>query len=188
MRDCLARVRRHDEEAASDLMHHLYPLVIKIVRSHLPRRMDEQDMAQIVFVKIFTHLDQFSGNVPLEHWVSRIAVNSCLNQLRSEKNKPELRWADLTEEQAAVLDAILSNTQTPAPGVDLGARELVHKMLSSLSPTDRLILNLLDMEQRSIEEIRRMTGWNASLIKVRAFRARHKLRKQFGRLAREDYL
>jgi RNA polymerase sigma-70 factor, ECF subfamily len=186
MADCLARVRNHDEDAASALMQHLYPLVLKIVRSHLPRRMNEQDMAQIVFLKIFTHLDQYSGNVPLEHWVSRIAVNSCLNQLRAEKNKPELRWADLSEEEAAVLESVLTTSQAPGPSETLASRDLAEKMLSTLSPSDRLVLSLLDLEQRSIQEIREITGWNASLIKVRAFRARHKLRKQFARLSREE--
>ena len=62
------------------------------------------------------------------------------------------------------------------------ARELAHKMLETLSPKDRLILTMLDLEERSVEEVRQRTGWNASLIKVRAFRARTKLRKQFARL------
>src|SRR5215470_15584916 len=73
---CLARVRRGDDEAARLLTQHLYPLVIKLVRSHLPRRTSEEDLAQTVFMKMFANLSQYSGTVPLEHWVSRIAVNT----------------------------------------------------------------------------------------------------------------
>ncbi len=43
--DCLARTRSGDEEAARALVQHLYPLVMKIVRSHLPKRMEEEDLA-----------------------------------------------------------------------------------------------------------------------------------------------
>jgi len=103
---CLERVRQSDEEAARALVRELYPLVMKIVRSHLARRTDEEGPAQMVFAKIFAHLEQYSGTVPLEHWVSRVAVNTCLNQLRSEKCRPELRWADLNQDEAETLEKV----------------------------------------------------------------------------------
>src|SRR6266446_5818609 len=108
---CLAGVRQRDEDAARLLFHHLYPLVIKLVRSHLPRRTSEEDLAQTVFMKVFANLQQYSGTVPLEHWVSRIAVNTCLNQLRAEKIRPELRWADLSEAEADVLQSMAAATE-----------------------------------------------------------------------------
>jgi RNA polymerase sigma-70 factor (ECF subfamily) len=186
MAACLERVRQSDEEAARALVRELYPLVMKIVRSHLPRRTDEEDLAQMVFAKIFAHLGQYSGAVPFEHWVSRVAVNTCLNQLRAEKCRPELRWADLNPEEAETLEKVAARAKGPDPAEHLAARELAHKMLETLSPKDRLILTMLDLEERSVEEIRELTGWNASLIKVRAFRARMKLRKQFARMLKEE--
>ena len=185
MAACLERVRQRDEDAARMLVQELYPLVMKIVRSHLPRRTDEQDLSQTVFAKVFTHLDQYSGAVPFEHWVSRIAVNSCLNALRFEKCRPELRHADLGEDEVEVLEKVLSKDDATAHTDRMAARELTDKMLATLAPKDRLIITMLDLEERSVEDIRRRTGWNASLIKVRAFRARAKLRKQFGKLMRE---
>ena len=53
--------------------------------SHRSRRTPEEDVCQMIFIKVFQKLSQFSGNVPLEHWVSRVAVNTCLNQIESEK-------------------------------------------------------------------------------------------------------
>ena len=185
MSACLERVRQGDEDAARALVRELYPLVMKIARSHLPRRTDEEDLAQMVFGKIFAHLDQYSGRVPFEHWVSRVAVNTCLNALRAEKCRPELRWADLDEAQAEVMERVATTAREPDPSERMAARELAHKMLETLVPKDRLILTLLDLEERSVEEIRQRTGWNASLIKVRAFRARMKLRKQFARMMEE---
>src|SRR6516225_5331783 len=94
---------RHDDEAARELVRRLYPLVAKMVRSHRPRRTPEEDLCQMIFIKIFQKLSQFSGKVPLEHWVSRIAVNTCLSQINGEKVRPELRHADLSEEEEAVI-------------------------------------------------------------------------------------
>ncbi|HSH96195.1 MAG TPA: RNA polymerase sigma factor [Roseimicrobium sp.] len=179
---CLERVRKGDQDAARDLVENLYPLVLKIVRAHLPRRVAEEDLAQDVFMKMFTHLDQFRGAVPFAHWVSRIAVTTCLDQLRAQKRRPELRWADLSENEAEMLDVVLHNENVPHPSEGALAKELANRLLEMLSPEDRIVITLLDMEQRSVAEIQELTGWNASVIKVRAFRARRKLRKHLENL------
>src|SRR5438874_6671832 len=147
MAGCLARVRQRDEDAARLLLNQLYPLVIKLVRAHLPRRTSEEDLAQVIFMKVFAKIEQFSGTVPFEHWVSRIAVNTCLNQLQSEKIRPELRWADLSEQEERVLEALPSTAcdfQDPADHV--ASKDLVNKLLAKLSPEDRLVINLIHLE------------------------------------------
>ncbi len=115
---------QHDDEAARALVRKLYPLVVKIVRSHRPRRTAEEDLCQMIFIKVFQRLSQFSGNVPLEHWVSRIAVNTCLNQIESEKVRPELRHADLTVEEQAVIENLATSTEL-APDRRFASRQLV---------------------------------------------------------------
>src|SRR5688572_27759867 len=117
---------------------------MKIVRGHLPRRMDAEDLAQLVFVKVFQKIEQYHGDAPFEHWVSRIAVNTCLNELRSEKARPELRWADLSQEQAEALDRVLDQKVEKSVDEQSAIRELAGKLLESLAPRDRLILTCLD--------------------------------------------
>lgn len=184
----LERVRQRDDEAARALVEHLYPLVIKIVRSHLPWRMSEEDLAQDIFLKIFANLEQFRGEVPFSHWVSRVAVTTCLDKLRAQKRRPELRWADLGEAEAETLEAVTAAPDDGHPLDGLAARELAEKLLQCLGPEDRLVLTLLDMEQKTVTEIREITGWNESAIKVRAFRARRKLRKHFATLEKTGNL
>jgi RNA polymerase sigma factor (sigma-70 family) len=183
---CLQRVRQKDQAAARELVEHLYPLVIRIVRSHLPRRVAEEDLAQEVFLKMFTRLDQYQGAVPFPHWVSRIAVTTCIDHLRAQKRRPEFRWADLSQGEADVLDAVMTNEDDVAANDAIAAHELVHKLLAELKPDDQMVLRLLDLEQKSIAEIAQITGWNQSLIKVRAFRARRKLQKLFQELQRKE--
>jgi RNA polymerase sigma-70 factor (ECF subfamily) len=178
-------VRQGDEEAARTLMNQLYPLVIKLVRAHLPRRTSEEDLVQTVFMKVFSRLEQFSGAVPLEHWVSRIAVNSCLTQLQHERVRPELRWADLSEEEEHVAQALAATTADLPASHLVASRELVDKLLARLNPEDRLVVTLLHLEGRSVEEVRQATGWSLPLVKVRAFRARQKLKKQLRTLLQE---
>jgi RNA polymerase sigma-70 factor (ECF subfamily) len=183
---CLQRVRQRDQSAARELVDQLYPLVIRIVRAHLPRQVAEEDLSQEIFMKMFARLEQYQGVVPFPHWVSRIAVTTCIDHLRAQKRRPEFRWADLSEDEAKVLDAVLTNESDQAPDDALAARELVNKLLGQLNPADRLVLQLLDLEQKTVAEIGALTGWNRSLIKVRAFRARRKLQKLFQELQSKE--
>ncbi len=173
---------RHDDEAARRLVRRLYPLVAKMVRSHRPRRTSEEDLCQMIFIKVFQKLSQFSGKVPLEHWVSRIAVNTCLSQIESEKVRPELRHADLSEEEQAVVENLSASSDELAPDRQLASHQLVEHLLEFLKPVERLVIDLLYLQGRSVEEIHQITGLGAAAIKVRAFRARQKMKTQLAKI------
>ncbi|MDR2675295.1 MAG: sigma-70 family RNA polymerase sigma factor [Opitutaceae bacterium] len=183
----LERVRAGDQQAARELVEQLYPVVIRIVRSHLPRRVQEEDLAQEVFMKMFSRIGQYKGTMPLPHWVSRIAVTTCIDHLRAQKRRPEFRWADLSEGEADMLDRVLVSDQAADAGDALAAGELVRKLLDQLNPADRMVIQLLDLAQKSIAEISEITGWGKTLIKVRAFRARRKLHKLFLELKQKEH-
>ena len=186
-RELVAAVLRQDESAARELVRSLYPLVAKLVRAHRPVRSAEEDLCQMIFIKILQKLSQFSGKVPLEHWVSRIAINTCLNQIQAEKARPELREADLSEEQAVVLQNLATTADELAPGQSFASRQLVEHLMNALKPAERLVIDLLYLQQQSVEEIRRVTGWSGALVKVRAFRARQKMKQLLSNMrAREN--
>src|SRR5476651_1221511 len=128
---CLDRVRKRDQTAARELVEHLHPLVIRIVRSHLPRRVSEEDLSQEIFMKMFTRIGQYQGAVPFPHWVSRIAVTTCIDHLRAQKRRPEFRWADLSEGEAEVLDTITADRKS-TPDDAVASRELVGRLLDEL--------------------------------------------------------
>jgi RNA polymerase sigma-70 factor, ECF subfamily len=176
-RELVDAVLRNDENAARELVRTLYPLVVKLVRAHRPVRSAEEDLCQMILIKVLQKLSQFSGKVPLEHWVSRIAVNTCINQIQAEKARPELREADLSEEQAAVIRNLAATTDDLAPDQSFASRQLVEHLMKVLKPAERLVIDLLYLQQRSVAEIRRVTGWSGALVKVRAFRARQKMKQ-----------
>jgi RNA polymerase sigma-70 factor (ECF subfamily) len=182
----LARVQDGDEAAALALVERLYPTVVKCVRAHRPKRTSEEDLVQVVFTKIFRKLGQYSARAPLEHWVSRIAINTCIKQTKHESIRPELRWADLSVEQERVLDQ-LAVTDENLPGEQrYAARELLEVLLGRLKPVDRLVITLLHLEERSVQEVSELTGWTASRVKVTAFRARHKMHKLWKALSASE--
>src|SRR5476651_2094038 len=96
--------RRGDEAAGEELIRGLYPVIFKIVRLHLPRRDDENDLVQEILMKVFSRLHQYKGTAPLTHWVSRLALTTCLDRLRAQKIRPEIRRADLTPDESEIFD------------------------------------------------------------------------------------
>jgi len=179
------RVRSGDEDAARLLVRHLYPQVLRLVRAHLPRRTTEEDLAQTIFMKVFAKLDQYAGQVPLEHWVSRIAINTCLNEIAAEKVRPELRLADLSKEQQTLVEQVQLGSEDLGPADSVAARELVERLLEILPARDRLLVTLLHLEGHTPREVKLITGWNGMVVRGRAFQARRRLRKHFELLMKE---
>lgn len=172
---CIARVLAGDPEAARTLVRACHPLVRRLIHAHRPRSVSVDDLAQDVFAKMFAHLDKYAPQkgLPFEHWLARITVNTCRDALRGEARRASS--IPITPAAAQWLDALVAD---PAPAAHdaLAARELVDALLAELPPDDRLVLTLLDLEERSVVEIAARTGWSRAAVKVRAFRARVRLR------------
>jgi RNA polymerase sigma-70 factor (ECF subfamily) len=101
--------------------------------------------------------------------------------LRSEKRRPEWRLADFDPETSAAIEQLArTETDLASPDDERMAKEILNRMLVQLSPEDRLLVTLLHLEERSVAEIHERTGWSRAAIKVRAFRARAKMKKMLG--------
>jgi RNA polymerase sigma-70 factor (ECF subfamily) len=177
----LQRVRDGDEDAARATVERLHGHVRKIVLAHLPRREDPEDLMQEAFLKVFDRLEQYRGEVPFENWVARITVHTCLDRLRRQRVRPEWRWADLSEEQQALIESVAANADSGAAAPEC-ARELLDALLGGLKPEEQLVVRWLDLEQKTTAEVCALTGWNSGALRIRAFRARRKLRHLYRRL------
>jgi len=189
VQDCLSRVRSGDLAAANSLILHLAPLVQRLVRNHLPRRESEEDLMQDVFLKLLQKLDSYQerAGIPFEHWVSRLTVRTCLDALRAEKARPEWRFTDLNAGEAAWLDFLMKGQSAVPTSHSMDAKAVVMRLLAQLSAPDRLVLTLLDLEERSTQEIAQITGWTRPMVKMRAMRARHKLRQIARERMKEEF-
>jgi RNA polymerase sigma-70 factor (ECF subfamily) len=134
-------------------------------------------------LKLFSRLDRYEprDGIPFEHWLSRLAVRTCLDALRTERRRPQPADPPLSQAAGEWLETLRQDDASPPIDDVLAARELVDALLARLSPKDRLVLTLLDMEERSVAEVSAITGWSRTLVKVRAFRARQRLRAVVGR-------
>jgi len=178
----LAQVRAGTESAWQDLVKQLSPQVFGIIRNQIRATSDHDDIAQEAFTKIFLKLDQFAGKQPFRHWVSRLTINTCYDWLRKRKARPLVSYTDLDEKEAEILEKTLAGDQLEQKESIASMRALLDRLISSLKPREQIVIRLLDLEEKSVQDVGELTGWGASKIKVTAMRARKKLRNLLHKL------
>ena len=177
---------RNDEKAARAIIDALYPQVIRIVQNHLPRGTEPAELAQQVFVQFFRTLDRYDSRRPLANWVSTLALNVCLNALRTSRRRPEVRWTDLTDEERRAAEAILGRPDVECAAAPVAeTRQLLATLLGTLAPEDRMVVTLLHLEEKSVEEIALLLGTSRVVVRMRAYRARQRLRRKVRQLRLE---
>ncbi|MBN1381649.1 MAG: RNA polymerase sigma factor [Deltaproteobacteria bacterium] len=160
-----------DEEAFIRLIGRYKRRVLNLVARFTLIRDEVDDICQEVFIKVYHRLRTYRNDAPFEHWLSRIAVNTCYDALRKKK---------LTRTYLSSLQALPFEIADPASEDGQSAKEayeLIYRGLAQLKAADRLVITLFELEEKSIREIAQLTGWGESKVKVRAFRARKALKK-----------
>ena len=166
-----------DEAAFEELFHRHRRRVALIAARFFRRREQVEEVVQESFTKAFFALGDFGGgrDASFAAWLARIAFNVSYDELRRQKRRPEGALEELTEEESAHLAERLRGGPD-AEGAAV-SRDLATKLLARLSPEDRLVLVMLDVEGLSVAEIAGLLGWTGSKVKVRAHRARAHLRR-----------
>jgi RNA polymerase sigma-70 factor (ECF subfamily) len=160
--DLIAASLAGEPDAFSKLVRTHQRRVFKLVGRFYSRPEDIEELAQETFLMAWRKLSTYKSRAPFEHWLTRVCLNCCYQRLRKQQPR----------------------TQLLEPALDVAAREQspdtvieVQRLLKSLAPRDRFILLLLDGEGWSVAEIASRLGWTAVNVKVRAHRARKKLRR-----------
>lgn len=185
--ELIAAVLKGDTASFEPLVQKYSPRVFAAARRYARRDSEVEDIVQEVWLKSFQKLGSFRGDAPFEHWLMRLTVRTCYDFLRGHQRNRETAFAELTEPEEDWLDRVVTNPEEAQESAD-AARQLVHRVLEQLSPPARLVITLLEIEERSVKEIALLTGWSVALVKVRAFRARAEMKKCLARLARDKYM
>jgi RNA polymerase sigma-70 factor (ECF subfamily) len=182
--DLARQAQDGDESAFAEIVRRYSPRVFSVASRFFRQRSLVEEAAQEVFLKAFTQLGSFEGRGSLEGWLTRIATNTCLNMVRGAKRRPEFSVSDLTEDEHSWLEQQSAGDGNEQPSVEdaLVATDLADRLLAVLPPEDQQALLMIDGEDASIKEVAEATGWSESKVKVRAFRARRKLREAMEKL------
>jgi RNA polymerase sigma-70 factor, ECF subfamily len=185
--ELIAAVLKGDSASFEPLVRKYSPRVFATARRYARRESEVDDIAQEVWVKAFEKLKSFRSEAPFEHWLMRMTVRTCYDFLRGHQRNRESSFSDLSESETGWLERFVTAPETASENAD-AAKTLVARVLERLSPQARLVITLLEIEDRSVKEISRLTGWSVPLVKVRAFRARAEMRKIVAKIAKDKYL
>ena len=185
--ELIADALKGDAASFEPLIQKYSPRVFATARRYARRESEVEDIVQEVWLKAYEKLSSFRGEAPFEHWLMRLAVRTCYDFLRSHQRNRETSFSELSEPEDDWLDRFVAQPDAADEKAD-AARLLVERVLEQLSPPARLIITLLEIEERSVKEIAALTGWSVALVKVRAFRARGEMRKILSRMAKDKYL
>jgi RNA polymerase sigma-70 factor (ECF subfamily) len=183
--ELVTRAGAGDEAAFEELFNRHRRRVALIASRFFRQREQIEEIVQESFTKAYFALSHFSNQeeAVFASWIARIAFNSCYDELRRIKRRPESAFSNVSDEEAAWL-----KEQVRAEGTDnevesaAVSRDLAGKLLSRLSPEDRLVLVMMDVEGMSVSEVAELNKWSISKVKVRAHRARTHLRRVLKRL------
>jgi RNA polymerase sigma-70 factor (ECF subfamily) len=185
--ELIAAVLQGNSAAFEPLVAKYQPRVFATARRYARRESEVEDIVQEVFIKAYQKLDTYRGEAPFEHWLMKMAVRTCYDFLRNHQRNRETNLSELSDAENEWLDRAASQPAENREDAD-AARQLLERVLEQLSPAARLVITLLEIEERSVKEIAALTGWSLPLVKVRAFRARAEMRKILSRITKEKYL
>lgn len=164
-----------DEQAFANLVVRHKSRVFTLVSRFAGNVADLEDICQDIFIQAWFNLHQFRRESPFEHWLLRIATYKCYDYLRRRKRD---------RASTSVESLLESGYQPAAPGPPSSHPDLerLYIALEKLTPKERLVITLLELEDRSLQEVSDFTGWSVGNVKVRAFRARASLHKILAQL------
>ena len=150
-----------DPSAFAELVRRHQLRVFRLAGRFFRRREDVEDAAQDTFITAWRRLATYAARAPFEHWITRVCLRVCYARLGSERRREEQSEAP----------------ETTVRPHDVAATIDLERLLARLTPADRFVLLLLDGEGWTVKEIAQRVGWTETNVKVRAFRARRRLRR-----------
>jgi RNA polymerase sigma factor (sigma-70 family) len=170
----IKRCKRGEEAAFADLLaryrNAIYGLCFRMTR----RSEDARDLAQEVFIKVFSLLDRYDESYAFSSWIFRIATNHCIDHLRRNR----LRFLSLDGYRDAEGDEIEMQLPHKGPQPDRllensEAMERLEEVVGDLPPHYRAIILLRHDQELSYEEIATILELPLGTVKARIHRARN---------------
>ncbi len=180
--ELLAKFKKGDQQAFELLVRKYKTTVFNTIYSIMGNAQEADDIAQEVFLKVYTKASSFKGKSSFSTWLYRITVNKCIDELRRRKNKIISYETEFNQEEKLKLKDVLASRENDITE-KLRQKELqdiIQKAMNSLPEKYRIILTLKEIEGLSYKEISQIMKISLAKVKIWLFRARQKLK---GKLA-----
>ncbi|RLD73162.1 MAG: RNA polymerase [Bacteroidetes bacterium] len=168
----IQRTLNGDVQSFEEIVKRYNMMVYTLAYRILKNREEAEELAQDVFIKIYSSLKSFNMKSKLSTWIYRITYNTSINKFKSQKRRIVTTEIDrYAEFNAAVIPDVHSNV------AEIEKQKIVNDSILKLPETDRIIITLYYYEELSIKEIAEITELSVQNIKIKLYRSRQKLFK-----------
>ncbi|MBI3207879.1 MAG: sigma-70 family RNA polymerase sigma factor [Candidatus Solibacter usitatus] len=175
----IQRAKEGDDAAYNEIVQAYRKRILGTISRLIGRPEDVEDVGQEVFLRLYFSLGQLRAPEVFEPWLYRLTVNAAYDYIRRNKRRPESRMSDLSELQVQAADANAGSRVRDDEVKKGEIREFVQTLLGKVSPEDRILLTLKEVEGLSLKDLERVYHINENALKVRLFRARQRVLKAF---------
>lgn len=137
---------------------------------------DARDLTQEAFIRVYRAWRSFKPGTSFLSWIYRIVTNLHRDELRRRKGRYQEEIPNDNEPQGYGTERPLAVTPIDEY-VEAQLSEPVSKALAALSPDQRQIVVLADIEECSYQEISEIVGCSIGTVRSRLHRARGQLKK-----------
>lgn len=183
----VARVKKGESVAFREFVEQYQSRVYRTVISMISNREDAKDITQEVFLKAFDAMESFRGGCSVNTWLYRIAVNLCIDQMRSQGSKPVMSCIDtIVEKEGEGDDSFMQSPENPlGNAIWVETIKSVSAALDELTPEHKAIIILREVDGLSYDEIAETLGIGMGTVMSRLHYARSQLRKRLEPLSKE---
>ncbi len=179
-KEILAKILAGDSSAYAEIVRRYEGRILRLCFSMLSNEKEAEDAAQEIFLKAYYALNRFKGDSAFYTWLYRIAANHCLDLGKKKSRRPTESWDALLEKRGDEIERLLSTEAGTSATVE--SQELVHQVLSYLSPDHKLVLVLREMQGLNYEEIAASLHCSLDAVKGRLKRARQEFKEKLRHL------
>ncbi len=156
-----------DISAFDGLVHRHKDRIYRLVYRMLGGVSDVDDVAQEVFLRAYNRIRSFQCRSSFSTWLTRVAVNQCINYLRNQRR---LRFLPIENQGRSLIE--------PQKAAERNERfEKVYQTVNSLPPKQKAVVILYYFEEHSCEEVADILKCSVGTVKSRLFHARKAIKK-----------
>ncbi len=169
-REIVEKAAAGDRQAFRQLVERHQQFVYALAYRFVGRVTDAEDITQETFIRLWKNLLRYRRENKLTTWLFKITTNLCLDFLKSAYNKHSTHTVDVAGQTGMV-----SDSRADRPMLEEELRMAMEKITTDLSPKQKAVFILRDMEDRDMDEIAEILGMSPGQVKSNLYYARKKM-------------
>lgn len=171
----IAQSKQGDSMAFRKVVEEFQSRVFSLSFRLLCNEADASDAVQETFIRVWMHLKSFNSEMRFSTWLYKIATNICYDRIKTLKRRNNLISFNIEDAQL-LNQPLLENLESAIINEELG--KMIHFFTNELTPKQKLVFTLRDLEGMEVEEIVTITGLSPAKIKSNLYCARQFIREK----------